>query len=454
MNPENSAQHVWEAALGRLQVQVPRPSFDTWLKGTAAVSLVQDRLTIAVASAFAAESIQLRLHGLILEAVAAVAHTRLGVSYQVAAGTSLPSAPWPAAAPRPPATDPHAAQAPLPLPQLYERYTFDAFMVGSSNRLAHAAALAVADAPGRAYNPLFLYGGVGLGKTHLLQAIAHRAQQAGRRPRYVTSEAFTNEFLTAIRDRRTADFRDKYRAADLLLVDDIQFLSGKEGTQEGFFHTFNALHQAGRQIVLAADRPPSAITLLEERLRSRFESGLLADISPPDLETRMAILRDRAALSPIPIPTAVTDALAAAAPPNVRVMEGTLNRIIAHAQFTGCALTPELALRQLLPASMAAQPAPDTVLDAVCTHFAITRIALTSSTRTRALAAARTVAIAILHEDLHVPSAVIGSLLGNRDRTTILAVLRQRPALPTSPHSSAIALARRGLGLIDRTAWD
>jgi chromosomal replication initiator protein len=305
---------------------------------------------------------------------------------------------------------------------LNPRYTFGSFVVGDSNQLAYAASVAVADAPGTTYNPLFLYGAVGLGKTHLLQAIGARAQAAGRTVAYVTCEQFTNEFLSAIKDRRTESFRARYRSADLLLIDDVQFLSGKEGTQEGFFHTFNSLHDSGRQIVLTCDRPPSALPLLEERLRSRFEWGLLADIGQPSLETRTAMLSVFAENSPVPVPPEVIGFIADRTKSNVRLLQGCLNRVTAMAHFTNTPVTIELAQSALgvVAAQDLNQSAPKAAIAAIAAHFDLPQAALVSGRRDRPVAYARQIAMYILNTHHKLSPHEIGSALGGRDRTTVI----------------------------------
>jgi chromosomal replication initiator protein len=418
---DTSAQRTWEAALGRLQIQVPRPSFDTWLRGTIGLSLEGNTLVVGVPTPFAAEWLEKRMHGLIENAVAAIGPDRLEVAFRVGgdASTSGPDRPVEAV---PVPTRAAPAPAPVTQPTLKSRYTFDAFVVGDSNHLAYAAAMAVSDDPGRAYNPLFLYAAVGLGKTHLLHAIGHRAQALGRAVAYVTCEQFTNEYLAAIRERRTEQFRARYRTAELLLIDDVQFLCGKEGTQEGFFHTFNALHDAGRQIVLTCDRPPAALPLLEERLRSRFEWGLMADIGPPSLETRTAILQRLATLAPVTTPDVVLAFIAERVPSNIRQLEGCLNRVTALAHFTGAPVTLDLASQALGTTLVqdAGESTPKAIIAAVAAHYGLATAALVSGRRDKPIAAARQLAMLLLHQTLHLTPDAIGQILGGRDRTTVL----------------------------------
>jgi len=302
-----------------------------------------------------------------------------------------------------------------------QRYTFDNFIVGSSNRLAHAACLAVAENPAQAYNPLFLYGGVGLGKTHLLHAIGNYAQAHGQSVLYVSSEEFTNDLINAIRTHTTQAFRDRYRRIDVLLVDDIQFIAGKESTQEEFFHTFNTLHSQEKQIVISSDRPPKAMSTLEERLRSRFEWGLIADIQPPDLETRIAILRSKAERMHRDVPNEIINYMARQFQSNIRELEGALTRVVAYSDLRGKTLNTELAeaaLTDLLPQH--SQLEPDHVVDVVASAFGISREKILSRERTREVALPRQVAMYLLREEANVSLPQIGEALGGRDHTTVM----------------------------------
>jgi chromosomal replication initiator protein len=304
---------------------------------------------------------------------------------------------------------------------LNPRYVFDTFVVGNSNRLAHAACQAVAEKPAMQYNPLFLYGGVGLGKTHLLHAIGHVAAHNGLHVLYVSSEEFTNELINSIRAQNTSAFRDKYRTIDVLLVDDIQFIAGKESTQEEFFHTFNALHGNGKQIVMTSDRPPKALITLEDRLRSRFEWGLIADIQAPDLETRQAILRDKAESHDSVIPDAVLDFIARQVQSNIRELEGALNRVLAYARLTGSPLTPELAASAL--ADLMARPTTVTLDELVITvadFYSISRDDLLGRGRNKELVHPRQVVMYLAREELQLTLPQIGDSLGGRDHTTVI----------------------------------
>ncbi len=307
--------------------------------------------------------------------------------------------------------------------RLNPRYTFDAFIVGNSNRLAHAASLAVAEAPGESYNPLFLYGGVGLGKTHLLHAIGHQGVQTGLAVLYVSSEQFTNDIVNAIRYRTTEEFRAKYRSVDILLVDDIQFIAGKESTEEEFFHTFNSLHEMSKQIVICSDRPPKAIVSLEERLRSRFEWGLIADIQPPDLETRMAILRVKADLLHYRVPDEIIAYIAGRVQTNIRELEGCLNRLMAYQQLHRTDLTMDVARAAM---SSLGNDTRETRLNsrqiaqAVAEYYHISLEAMCGKQRDKHIVVPRQIAMYLIRQETQVSLLEIGQLFGGRDHSTVL----------------------------------
>ncbi len=314
------------------------------------------------------------------------------------------------------------ASAPeVPSVRLHPHYTFETFIVGPSNEFAYSACRAVADRPGMAYNPLFLYGGVGLGKTHLLQAIAHTTLAAGLRVSYLTAEEFFNQFFQAIRNHRMEDFRRRFRNVDLLLVDDVHFLIGKERLQEEFFHTFNALYYEGRQIVFTADRPPSALAMLEERLRSRFEWGLIVDIQPPDYETRLAILRAKAEWFGLPLPDAVLELLARRLEGNIRTLEGALTRLRAYHELRGKPITPDVAeamLADMLPRRLHIDP--NHLLRIVAEEFGISVDKLLSPSRSRKVVLPRQVAMFLLREDARYSYPQIGQVFQGRDHTTVM----------------------------------
>ncbi len=307
--------------------------------------------------------------------------------------------------------------------RLNPRYTFDAFIVGSSNRLAHAASLAVAEAPGESYNPLFLYGGVGLGKTHLLHAIGHQGVHTGLAVLYVSSEQFTNEIVNAIRYRTTEEFRAKYRSVDILLVDDIQFIAGKESTEEEFFHTFNSLHEMSKQIVICSDRPPKAIVSLEERLRSRFEWGLIADIQPPDLETRMAILRVKADLLRYRVPDDIIAYIAGRVQTNIRELEGCLNRLMAYQQLHRTELTMDVARAAMSSLGNDARESRLTskqIAEAVAEYYHVSLDAMCGKQRDKHIVTPRQIAMYLIRQETQASLLEIGQLFGGRDHSTVL----------------------------------
>jgi len=321
-----------------------------------------------------------------------------------------------------------ATQAELAIDEstpLNPKYIFEHFIVGTSNRMAHAASMAVAEKPAHAYNPLFLYGGVGLGKTHLLHAIGHYVMEnyTGMRVLYVSSEKFTNDLINAIRGQSNEEFRNRYRTIDILMIDDIQFIAGKDSTQEEFFHTFNALHGAGKQIVISSDRPPKAILTLEDRLRSRFEGGLIADVQPPDLETRIAILRAKGDSQQIPIPSEVIDYVAHKVQSNIRELEGALNRIIAFAMLNHKPLTVEvaaLALNDLAANNRRRQITPARVVETVASFYSMDIDDLKAKSRSREIVVPRQIAMYIIREETDTSLTDIGAEFGNRDHTTVM----------------------------------
>ncbi len=307
--------------------------------------------------------------------------------------------------------------------RLNSRYTFDAFIVGNSNRLAHAASLAVAEAPGESYNPLFLYGGVGLGKTHLLHAIGHQGVLTGFEVLYVSSEQFTNEIVNAIRYRTTEEFRAKYRSVDILLVDDIQFIAGKESTEEEFFHTFNSLYEMSKQIVICSDRPPKAIVSLEERLRSRFEWGLIADIQPPDLETRMAILRVKADLLHYRVPDDIIAYIASRVQTNIRELEGCLNRLMAYQQLHRTELTMEVARAAMSSLGNDVRESHLTsrqIAQAVAEYYHVSLEAMCGKQRDKYIVMPRQIAMYLIRQETQASLLEIGQLFGGRDHSTVL----------------------------------
>ncbi len=421
MNPV----HIWSAALGELQLQMTQATFDTWLRNSKLLRYEDGVFTVSVQNGYAKDWLEHRLAGTIKRTLARLADRTVDVRFVV--GTAKPAVEEShgpllkesSATPRP-ATEPETTRSPSPV-ELNPRYTFDAFVVGPTNRLAHAASMAVTESPAGAYNPLFLYGDVGLGKTHLLHAIGRACQTQGLETLYVSSETFTNDLIEAIRSQTTDVFREKYRTTDLLLVDDIQFIAGKERTQEEFFHTFNALHGADRQIVLSSDRAPKALSTLERRLCSRFEWGLIADIQAPDLETRIAILRSKAAYSGAQVPDEVLSLIATQIQSNIRELEGALNRVIALARLTDRPLTPhvaETALGNLLHRRR--ELPPGEIINCVAQHFGLDPAQITGRSRKREIARPRQIAMYLIREETDASLPHIGGLLDGRDHSTVL----------------------------------
>ncbi len=414
------ANQVWRAALGELQVSLSPANFETWLKDTSLVEVDDNRFRISAPNGFARDWLDNRYRTLISQTLARVVGGSVQVEFVVAdAPGPLPEQASEEALPLPPAS---AGGNTI---NLNGRYAFSNFIVGSANRLAHAAALSVAERPGHAYNPLFLYGGVGLGKTHLMHAIGNAVAAKFPRKRilYATSEKFTNDFINSIREQKMEDFRSRYRRIDVLLIDDIQFIAERERTQEEFFHTFNAIHEAGKQVVLSSDRPPKAITTREERLRSRFEWGLIADLTPPDLETRIAILRSKAEDQLSLIPDEVIEFIARKVVSNVRELEGALNRVIAYASMSGMPINNELAsavLSNVMYNPKKRSITPQRIVRAVAEYYGVNLDQLRSSKRERAIVVPRQIAMFLIREETDISLLRIGAELGGRDHSTVL----------------------------------
>ncbi|NCP87502.1 MAG: chromosomal replication initiator protein DnaA [Anaerolineae bacterium CG_4_9_14_3_um_filter_57_17] len=421
-----NADQAWQAVLGQLQMEMPRSSFETWVRDTTLLRARDGVFTIGVRNAYARDWLENRLQEsatrLMSEAVNAPAEIKFIVASAEDAAEGAESAPQ-----AEPVSD--ALETAPVTPRnatLNPRYTFDNFVVGANSRLAHAAALAVAEKPARAYNPLFLYGGVGLGKTHLLHAIGNACTTRGLSILYVSSEEFTNDLINAIRAHTTPAFREKYRSIDVLLVDDIQFIAGKESTQEEFFHTFNTLHGQDKQIIVSSDRPPKAMVTLEERLRSRFEWGLAADVQPPDLETRQAILRYKAEKMGRQVPDGILDLIARRVQSNIRELEGALNRILAFSDLSGAPLDARLvetALADLLPQHQ--NISPEKVVELVAREWQITVDALLGRDRSQKVAEPRQVAMYLLRKQTDASLPQIGDVLGGRDHTTVMYAIEK-----------------------------
>jgi chromosomal replication initiator protein len=438
MEQSMNVEQAWQSVLGQLQMEMPRASFDTWVRDTKPVSYQDGTLTIGVRNAYARDWLESRLSSTVSRLLVGIVNASVAVNFVVngneiemvvdeapyssghfdsadpAQGGSVEAHQRSGAGS---ATDDQPGRS----SNMNPRYIFETFVVGSGNRLAHAACQAVAEKPARAYNPLFLYGGVGLGKTHLLHAIGNACHQHGLNVLYVSSEEFTNDMINAIRSHTNQAFREKYRSADVLLVDDIQFIAGKESTQEEFFHTFNTLHGQDKQIIVSSDRPPKSLNTLDERLRSRFEWGLTADIQPPDLETRLAILRSKAERTGRQISDDILENIARRVQSNIRELEGALNRILAFADLSGMSLTPnlvEVALADLLPQKR--NISPNRILEAVATSEGIGVEDLVGQNRSAKIAIPRQIAMYLLREINEISFPQIGELLGGRDHTTVM----------------------------------
>jgi chromosomal replication initiator protein len=397
---------------------------------TKPLALVQDTVVLATPNDFARDVLDTRLRPLVVGALSRELSQDVRVAVTVESSPELgsESALWGSVEPIEDDAEPEPPPVPVRVVEparLNPKYQFDTFVIGSSNRFAHAAAVAVAEAPAKAYNPLFIYGESGLGKTHLLHAIGHYTQAlvAGSRVRYVSSEEFTNDFINSIRDGRGETFRKRYRDIDVLLIDDIQFLENKEQTQEEFFHTFNTLHNANKQIVISSDRPPKQLVTLEDRLRNRFEWGLITDVQPPELETRIAILRKKAAAERLDAPPEVLEFIAGKISSNIRELEGALIRVTAFAslnrQGVDLALA-EVVLKDLIADAAGPEITSSTIMAQTAAYFGITIEDLCGSSRSRMLVTARQIAMYLCREltDLSLPK--IGQLFGGRDHTTVM----------------------------------
>ena len=434
-----NANDIWHATLGELQLQMTRATFDTWVRPTRAITYQDGAMVVGVHSPYAKEWLENRLNTTIQRTVTGIVGQSVEMRYvvkdikssqrddesepglmrnanryepEVRAEEELPAVTR--AAPR---NDELAERIPA---SLNPKYTFETFIVGKSNQLAHAAALAVAEHPGESYNPLFLYGGTGLGKTHLLHALGQHPSSKGKRVVYVSSETFTNDLVNAIRNQTTNEFRRVYREIDVLLIDDIQFIAGKESTQEEFFHTFNHLHAANRQIVISSDRHPRSIPTLEERVRSRFEGGMITDIQPPDLEMRIAILRAKADGLAVQVPDDVMNFIAHKVQSNIRELEGALTRVLGYARLMNASLTVELATTVLQDILRHQPITPEQILLAVAEFYRVDIADLTGRSRNKEVVVPRQMAMYLLREETGASLPQIGDLLGGRDHTTVM----------------------------------
>ncbi len=435
-----SPAQAWKATLGELELQMTKATFNTWLKGARLITSEQNEYVIGVRNDYAKDWLENRLRDTILRTLATIVGKKVQLRFVVWSDELIAPAPVVLSQEtdrtQQPATNGYYESGDGGYNTLNGKFTFSNFVVGSSNRLAHAAALSVAENPGLTYNPLFLYGGVGLGKTHLLHAIGHKCMQKGLTVRYISSETFTNDLVQSIRNKQMDQFRDRYRTLDVLMIDDIQFIAGKESTQEELFHTFNELHSQGRQVVISSDRPPKAMVTLEERLQSRFEWGLMADIQQPDLETRKAILQTKAEDNDIYIPDHILETIAHHVRKNIRELEGALNKVMAYAHLSGRSVDEDLVNMAL--ADLIRQPPKVTVeqvLQTVCEYYQVPMEELVGNSRKRTVAFPRQVAMYLTRTETAASLPLIGTHLGDRDHSTVLyGYEKVASALETDPN--------------------
>jgi len=411
-----NAEQAWQVALDQLQREMSKASYDTWVRSTELVSCEGDVFTVGVQNAFARDWLDTRLTGAVEEKLTGMLQRPQTVQFVVLHQDDSDAVDEPASPER---------QSPVSRPPspFNSRYMFENFVVGSSNRLAHAACMAVAESPAHAYNPLFLYGGVGLGKTHLLHAIGSQAYQQGLQVLYVSAEDFTNDLINAIRTHNTMAFRERYRSMDVLLIDDIQFIAGKESTQEEFFHTFNTLHGQEKQIVMTSDRPPKAMGSLEERLRSRFEWGLIVDIQPPDLETRIAILRSKADRAGRDVPQPILEMIAQAVKSNIRELEGFLIRISAYSSLTNREIDLDLVkevLKTLVKHNNKEEVSVEEIIKTVAGKMNVKISDIKAHNKNKNLVLARQISMYLARKLTNLSYPDIGQKIGGRDHSTVI----------------------------------
>ena len=412
---DNYLLDLWQKTLQLVRNEITDVSFDTWIKAIEPISMKGDQLYLCVPNDFTKSILESRYTSLIANAVKQVSSRSCFVTFVLTSEADKYME-------KPEKADPERNETNS---LLNPKYTFSTFVIGNSNRFAHAASLAVAESPAKAYNPLFVYGGVGLGKTHLMHAIGHFILSQNKKAKvlYVTSEKFTNELINSIQTNKNVEFRNRYRNVDVLLIDDIQFIAGKESTQEEFFHTFNALHEANKQIIMSSDRPPKEIPTLEDRLRSRFEWGLITDIQPPDLETRIAILKKKAELESLEVDDDVLAFIAKRIESNIRELEGALIRIIAYSSLTNSTLdvaVADEALKDIISNHRPKKITPELIQKVVSEYYQLKVDDLKSKKRNRPIAFPRQIAMYLCREmtDLSLPK--IGDLFGGRDHTTVI----------------------------------
>lgn len=421
---ETDLKELWEKTLNIIKGELTEVSFNTWIKSCEPISISSNIIKISVPNSFTQDILEKRYKDLLINSIEAACSKTYKLEFLIA--SEIQEAEEPKKEVKANKADNMSITVNDEMSStLNPKYTFDSFVIGNSNRFAHAASLAVAESPAKAYNPLFIYGGVGLGKTHLMHAIGHYILQNNPNAKvvYVSSEKFTNELINAIKDDKNEEFRTKYRSVDVLLIDDIQFIAGKERTQEEFFHTFNTLHEANKQIILSSDRPPKEIPTLEDRLRSRFEWGLIADIQAPDFETRMAILKKKADVENLNVANEVMVYIATKIKSNIRELEGALIRIVAYSSLTNREITVDLAteaLKDIISNKQNKNITIDLIQDVVSTYFNLRVEDLKSQRRTRNVAYPRQIAMYLSRKltDMSLPK--IGEEFGGRDHTTVI----------------------------------
>jgi chromosomal replication initiator protein len=416
LTESGSAQQVWEAALGELQVYVNKPNYRTWLSKTHGIGYEKDKFVVGVPNTFVSEYLERNQRSLIEKVLRGITRDEVEVHFRVNGNYGSPQ-------PVSKSRSKTVATQQGSLPLFNPRYTFDTFITGTSNQLAFTAALTVAQSPGTSYNPLFIYGGSGLGKTHLLHAIGHKALENNLKVLYVRAEEYTNQLMKALKEKKTEEFRNRYRSVDMLLLDDVQFFTGKSQTEENFFHTFDELHSTDHQIAITCDQPPRLLPSLQKRLRSRFEGGLVTDIQEPDFETRLAVLRAKASQKDLELSTEVLETIALQIKQSIRALEGSLNRVVAYSRLIRELITPELvvqALKDISSNNLYSTPAtPQLIMEAVVDSFQLTPSDLKGRKRDEMTALARQVAMYLIRQETECSLSVIGKEFGGRTPATV-----------------------------------